>query len=153
MTVHRGSISPSSQGEIAGSATYHAVSKLGFSTASKITLKIPSRSGNAGPISLNKEGGLFFSSDKRTFRSPTLGLVYWKGGYGSGFLKMVDGRNKSLVEYKDLRVSGVKMGVMEIYVEMGQEALDEVVVSGMAMLSEERTSMSSVAGSMSGASG
>ena len=44
---------------------------------------------------------------------------------------------KSLVEYKDMRVDS-KMGTMDIHVELGKEALDEVVVSGIAMLSEER---------------
>lgn len=94
-----------------------------------------------------------FSTDKRTLRSAVLGEVYWKGGYASGFLKLVDGRNKSLVEYKDQRVSGSKMAVMEIHMELGEEGLDEVVTSAMAMLSEEKTSMSSVAGSISGAGG
>ena len=80
--------------------------------------------------------------------------MFWKGGYAqTGFLKLVDGGNKSLVEYKDMRVSGSKMAVMEIYVELGQEGLDEVVVSGMAMLSEEKTSMSAMAGSIQGAGG
>lgn len=133
--------------DTAGTATYHSTNKFGFATASKITLKFP-----AGTTSLNKEGATFFSTDKRTLRSGVLGEVYWKGGYASGFLKMVDGQNKSLVEYKDKRVSGSKMAVMEIHVELGQEGLDEVVTSGIAMLSEERTSMSNTAGAMSGQS-
>ncbi|CAF9916476.1 MAG: hypothetical protein ALECFALPRED_010732 [Alectoria fallacina] len=130
---------------IAGTATYHSTNRLGFSTASKITLKLSS-----GTVSLNKEGG-FFSTDKRTLRSAVMGEVYWKGGYSSsGFMKLVDGTGKSLVEYKDKRVSMNRMGVLEIHVELGQEALDEVVVSGIAMLSEERTSMAGTAAAMSG---
>ena len=62
-----------------------------------------------------------FSTDKRTLMSKALGTVFWKGGYASGFLKLVDEGDKSLVEYKDQRVSGRKMAVMEIHVEMGQE--------------------------------
>ena len=78
--------------------------------------------------------------------------MFWKGGYASGFMKLVDGHDKSLVEYKDKMVSGDKMAVMEIHVELGQEALDEVVTSGVAMLSEEKTSMRATAGAMSGQS-
>ena len=70
-----------------------------------------------------------------------LGEVYWKGGYAeTGFQKLVDGNGKSLVEYKDKRVSMDKTGVLEIHMEVGQEGLDEIVVSAIAMLSEERTS-------------
>ena len=56
----------------------------------------------------------------------------------------MDANGKSLVEYKPMRVDS-KMGIMEIHVELGKEGLDEVVVSGIAMLSEERTSMSATA--------
>ncbi|KAL9066465.1 MAG: hypothetical protein Q9161_007528 [Pseudevernia consocians] len=128
---------------IAGTATYHATKKLGISTASNITLGLPS-----GTVSLNKEGGLF-SSDKRTFRSAELGEVHWKGGYSeTGFMKLVDANGKSLVEYKAQRV-GSKIGTLEIDTELGQEGLDEVVVSGIAMLSEEATSMSATAAAIS----
>lgn len=143
MTVYYGD----DRSNVAGTATYHATNKLGFSTASKITLKLPS-----GTLSLNKEGG-FFSTDKRTLRSAAMGEVFWKGGYSmTGFLKLVDGKGKSLVEYKDQRVSGSRMGIIEILMELGQEGLDEVVVSGMAMLSEEKTSMSATGAAMSGQS-
>ena len=143
MTVNRGD----DRTAIAGTATYHSTNKLGFATASKITLKFA-----GGTTSLNKEGGIF-STDKRTLRSELLGgEVFWKGGYASGFMKLVDGQDKSLVEYKDKMVSGDKMAVMEIHVELGQEALDEVVTSGVAMLSEEKTSMRATAGAMSGQS-
>lgn len=141
MTVFRGD----DQNTIAGTATYHATSRIGFATASKITLKLPS-----GTVSMNKEGG-FFSTDKRTLRSAVLGQIYWKGGYSeTGFMKLVDGKGKSLVEYKDKRVSMDKTGVMEIHMELGQEGLDEVVVSGIAMLSEERTSMGGTGAALSG---
>lgn len=130
---------------IAGTATYHATKRFGFATASKITLKFSS-----GTVSMNKEGG-FFSTDKRTLRGGVLGEVYWKGGYAeTGFQKLVDGSGKSLVEYKDKRVSMDKTGVLEIHMELGQEGLDEVVVSAIAMLSEERTSMGGIAAAMSG---
>lgn len=132
MTVFHGD----DRNNITGTATYHATKTLGFATASKITLKLAS-----GTVSLNKEGG-FFSTDKRTLRGGVLGEVYWKGGYAeTGFQKLVDGNGKSLVEYKDKRVSMDKTGVLEIHMEVGQEGLDEIVVSAIAMLSEERTSM------------
>ena len=66
----------------------------------------------------------------------------------TGFMKLVDGKAKRLVEYKGRRVMS-RMGTMEIDVELGQEGLDEVVVSGIAMLSEEMTSMGSSAAALS----
>ena len=140
MTVYRGD----DLNNVAGTATYHATKKLGFSTASNITLQLPS----GGEVSFNKEGGLF-STDKRTFRSAALGEVYWQGGNSmTGFIKLMDGKGKSLVEYKAMRVMG-RMGTMEIDVELGQEGLDEVVVSGIAMLSEGMTSMGASAAALS----
>ena len=139
MTVYRGD----DLNDVAGTATYHATKKLGFTTASNITLQLPS-----GVVSLNKEGGLI-STDKRTLRSAALGEVYWQGGYSmTGFMKLVDGKGKSLVEYKAMRVTS-RMGTMEIHVELGQEGLDEVVVSGIAMLSEGMTSMGTSAAALS----
>ena len=139
MTVYRGD----DLNDVAGTATYHATKKLGFTTASNITLQLPS-----GEVSLNKEGGLI-STDKRTLRSAALGEVYWQGGYSmTGFMKLVDGKGKSLVEYKAMRVTS-RMGTMEIHVELGQEGLDEVIVSGVAMLSEGMTSMGTSAAALS----
>ena len=139
MTVYR----DDDLNDVAGTATYHATKKLGFTTASNITLQLPS-----GEVSLNKEGGLI-STDKRTLRSTALGEVYWQGGNSmTGFMKLADGKGKILVEYKAMRVVS-RMGTMEIDVELGQEALDEVVVSGIAMLSEEMTSMGTSAAALS----
>lgn len=143
MTVIRASDTKS----IVGSATYHSTkNKFGVSTASNITLKFPS----CGTVSLNKEGG-FFSNDKRTMRSALLGQVYWssrqvnnpwkRGRLETSFMKMADGNGKALVEYKDEGHTLKRMGSMEIGVELTQEGLDEIVVSGMAMLSEEQTGM------------
>ena len=139
MTVFHGD----DRNQVVGTATYHTTNKFGFSTASKITLKLPS-----GTVPLDKEGG-FFSSNKRTLRSAVLGEVYWKGGsHQSGFFKLVDGNGNSLIEYKAMRLTG-KMGTLEIDTELGQEGLDEVIVSGMAMLSEEMTSMGATAAAIS----
>lgn len=127
-----------------GNATFHATKKFGISTASNITLKLAS----SGIVSLNKEGG-FFSNDKRTMQSTVLGQLYWssrqannpwKGGrLETSFMKLVDTSGKTLVEYRDGGQTLKRMGVMGIYAELTQEGLDEVVVSGMAMLSEEQT--------------
>ena len=139
MTAYHGD----DRSKVAGSATYHATKKHGFATANNITLKFPS-----GTVSMCKEGG-FFSTDKRTLRSAALGEVYWKGGYSmTGFLKLVDGNGKSMVEYKGMRVGG-RMGTLEIDTELGQEGLDDAVVSGMAMLSESFTSLGNTAAAMS----
>lgn len=67
-------------------------------------------------------------------------------------MKLVDGDGKSLAEYKAMRVDG-RMGTMEVDMELGQEGLDEVVVSGIAMLSEEMSSMSATAAAASAAGG
>ena len=66
----------------------------------------------------------------------------------TGFMKLVDGKGKRLVEYKAMKVMS-RMGTMEIDVELGQEGLDEVVVSGIAMVSEGMTSMGTSAAALS----
>jgi hypothetical protein len=46
------------------------------------------------------------------------------------------------------------MGVLGIYVEpLSEEMLDEIVVSGLAMISEQKTSMTSTAAAISSAGG
>lgn len=140
MTVIRAS-DPKS---IVGTATYHATKKFGLSTAPRIILTLPS----AATAPLNKEGG-FFSNDKRAMRSAVLGQVCWssrqvnnpwKGGRAeTSFMRLVDANGKTLVEYKDEGHTLERMGVVEVGVELTRGGLDEVVVSGMAMLSEEQT--------------
>ena len=131
MTVIRAS-DPSS---IVGSATYHPAKKFGLPTGSNISHKIPSTC----IVSLNREGG-FFSNDKRTMRSAVLGHVCWSGRHVNnpwkgGRLE----RRKTLVEYRDEGHTLKRMGVWEIGVELAEDGLDEVVVSGTAMMSEEQT--------------
>ena len=131
---------------VVGSATYQQKKKFGVSASSNITLKFPS----SGTVSLNKEGG-FFSNDKRTMRSAILGQVYWSsrqvnnpwkaGRLETSFMKLSDMSGKTLVEYKDEGHSLKRMGVMNVYAELNEEGLDEIVISGMAMLSEEQTGM------------
>jgi len=46
------------------------------------------------------------------------------------------------------------MGVLGIYVEpLSEEMLDEIVVSGLAMISEQKTTMTSTAAAISSAGG
>ena len=140
MTVFNGSNTDS----IVGSATYRATKKYGLSAASRIILKLPS----SGTVSLDKEGG-FFSNNKRTMPSKVLGQVDWssrlinnpwKGGRSeTSFMKLVDTSGKTLVEYRDEGYTLKRLGVIEVHVELTQVGLEEVVVSGMAMLSEEQT--------------
>ena len=73
---------------------------------------------------------------------------------GSGFLKLVDGQGKEWARYLNRMYTGSKMGVFEIVVEpLAEEMLDEIVVGGLAMLSEEKTSMGGVASSIASAGG
>ena len=51
-------------------------------------------------------------------------------------MRLADAKGR---EYKDEGHTLDRMGVLEIGVELRQEALDEVVVSGMAVMSEEQT--------------
>ena len=54
-------------------------------------------------------------------------------------MRLVDASGRTLVEYKDEGHTLNRMGVLEIRIELTGEALEEVVVSGMAMMSEEQT--------------
>ncbi|KAK3167491.1 hypothetical protein OEA41_010618 [Lepraria neglecta] len=135
---------------IVGTATYYSQKKAGFfATSSKISLRI-----NSHTTPLTKEGGIF-SIDKRAYQSVQGSTFYWKGGYvGSGFLKLVDGQGKEWARYLNRMYTGNKMGVFEIMVEpLAEEMLDEIVVGGLAMLSEEKTSMGGVASSIASAGG
>ena len=136
----------SNTNSVVGTATYHRTKKFGISTASDIILDLPSSSSPA--ITLDKEGG-FFSNGKRTMETAVLGHVYWSsrqvnnpwqgGRLETSFMKLADESGRILVEYRDEGHTLERMGVWEVAVEVRQEGLDEIVVSGMAMLSEEQT--------------
>ncbi len=136
---------------ITGSATFYPNKKGGFfASASTIKLTVHDQD-----YEFNKEGGLF-STDKRTFRSASHGTLFWKGGYAaSGFLKMIDAKGKIVADYQNQQYSGKKMGIIEIMnlIDVDDEFLDEIVVSGLAMLSEQKTSMGAMAASISSAGG
>ena len=54
-------------------------------------------------------------------------------------MKLADTCGKTLVEYEDEDYTLKRLGVIEARTELTQEALEEAVVSGMAMLSEDQT--------------
>ena len=144
-TPHMTVIRASNTNSIVGSAMYHRNKKFGLSTGSNITLAFPYSSFET--VTLDKEGG-FFSNDKRAMRSAVLGHVCWssrqvnnpwKGGrLETSFMRLADASGRTVVEYKDEGHTLDRMGVLEIGVELRREGLDEVVVNGMAMMSEEQ---------------
>ncbi len=70
-------------------------------------------------------------------------------------MKLMDERKKIVADYQNRMYSGNKMGIIEIMnlVDVDDAFLDEIIVSGIAMLSEEKCSMTNVAANMSSASG
>ena len=58
-----------------------------------------------------------------------------------------------VARYQNRMYTGEKMGVFEIMREMGEGEVDEVVVSGCALISEEKTSMTGTATAISSAGG
>lgn len=136
---------------VTGSATFFPAKKAGFfASASIIQLHVHEKE-----YEFKKEGGIF-SLDKRAFHSRSNGTLHWKGGYAaSGYLKLVDRKGRIIADYQNRMYSGKTMGIIEItnLVDVDDAFLDEIVVSGMAMLSEEKTSMGNVAAAMSSAGG
>ncbi|MCJ1451249.1 hypothetical protein MMC28_001585 [Mycoblastus sanguinarius] len=146
MVVHRLSNSQSA----VGSATYFDKKKGGFfATASDIHLKIHDRH-----LSMNKENK-FFSTDKRAYDSIQGSKFWWKGGYAaSQYQRLEDGDGKLWADFRSTAYTGSVMGVLGIYVEsVSEEMLDEIVVSGLAMVSEQKTSMTNTAAAISSAGG
>ena len=54
-------------------------------------------------------------------------------------MRLVDASGRTLVDYKDEGHTLNRMGVLDTRIELTREALDEVVVSGLAMMSQEQT--------------
>jgi len=137
--------------KVTGNATFLSDKKAGvWSTSSMIQLQV-----HDDVYDFNKEGGVF-STAKRTLRTQSHGTLHWKGGYAaSGFMKLMDERKKIVADYQNRMYSGNKMGIIEIMnlVDVDDAFLDEIIVSGIAMLSEEKCSMTNVAANMSSASG
>ena len=148
MVVSRSSLDPSI---ITGSATFFPEKKIGFfSSASTIGLTV-----NDNTYNFDKKGG-GLRTNKRTLQTQSHGTLYWKGGYAaSGFLKLVDDNNRIIADYVNKQFSGRKKGIIEIMsmVDVDDAFLDEIVVSGIAMLSEESTSMGAIASNMASAGG
>lgn len=136
--------------EPVGNATYFDKKKGGFfATASDIHLTIHSRN-----TPMNKDGG-FFSTDKRTYSSVQGTKFVWKGGFAaSQYLRLEDDKGRLWVDFKNTAYTGSVMGVFNVYVEpLGEEMLDEIVVGGLAMISEQKTSMTNTAAAISSAGG
>ncbi|MCJ1276595.1 hypothetical protein MMC21_004401 [Puttea exsequens] len=145
MVVHR---IPSSTSPI-GSAIYFDKKKAGFfATASDIHLTVHSRQ-----FSMNKINKLF-STDKRGYKSIQGRQFWWKGGYAaSQYQRLEDDQGKLWADFRSTAYSGNVMGVLGLYMEeIEEEMLDEIVVGGMAMVSEQKTSMTSIAAAISSAS-
>ena len=136
---------------IIGSAVFRPTKKAGiWSTSSNIELKVHDQD-----YSFNKEGGVF-STAKRTLRTQSHGTLLWKGGYAaSGYMKLLDEKGNIVADYQNRMYTGSKMGIIQIMslVDVDDVLLNEIVTSGIAMLSEEKCSMTNVAASMSAAGG
>ncbi|KAL6718727.1 hypothetical protein ACLMJK_002961 [Lecanora helva] len=135
--------------KIIGSAIFFPKKKAGvWASSSDIQLAIHDDS-----YEFNKEGGTF-STAKRTLRTQSHGTLYWKGGYAaSGFMKLLDDKKRIVADYQNKMYTGDVMGVIEIMglIDVDNALLDEIVVSCIAMLSEEKCSMTSTAANMSSA--
>ena len=134
-----------------GSAIFFPNKKAGvWKTSSQIQLMVHDDS-----YEFNKEGGTF-STAKRTLRTQSHGTLFWKGGYAaSGFMKLIDERKGIIADYQNKMYSGSTMGIIEIMslIDVDDAFLDEIVVSGIAMLSEEKCSMTNIAANISSAGG
>jgi len=102
---------------------------------------------------MTKDGGPF-STDKRAFET-SRGTMFWKGGVSAtAFLRLVDDQGNTVATYKNEAYSGNVMGKFEIFTSpLEDNELDEVIVSGLAMLSEQKTSMGQTAANMASAGG
>lgn len=65
----------------------------------------------------------------------------------------MDGEGEVVARYENRMYSGDVMGAFEIMREVGEEEVDEVVVSGCAVISEEKSSMTGTATAISSAGG
>ena len=117
-----------------------------FSSADDIRLDL------YGRMTLMKKVGGVFSTNKRFFETSN-GTMCWKGGVAiSGFLRCEDSHKNMLATFKNTAYSGRAMGTFEIYSDpMEPQLLDEIVISGLAMISEDKTSMTGTAASLSSA--
>ena len=70
-------------------------------------------------------------------------------------MKLLDEKDNVVADYQNKMYTGKTMGVIEVMklVDVDDLLLDEIVVSGVAMLSEEKCSMTNVAANMSAAGG
>lgn len=148
-----------------GTANFISQKTGGIVTAHHVDLSInghqtplskiaPSSSSNSSSFLKTLKQAL--STDKRYFSTKQDTVLYWEGGVAaSGFLKLVDlATGSTVATYKNTAYDGRRMGKIDIFVQpLSQEELDEIVVSGMAMVSEQKGTMGQNAANMASAGG
>ncbi|MCJ1478197.1 hypothetical protein MMC13_006873 [Lambiella insularis] len=136
MTVRR----VSSLSHIIGTATLMFVRNYVFSSC-QLSVNINDRA-----LLVKKIRTGLFANSKRAFESASLREeIYWKSRSTSfGFLELVDGDERQLARFKN-SLRRKSLGSFEIVAEVEQEGRDEIVVSGLAILQEEMSSMGAVA--------
>ncbi len=148
-----------------GAANFIPRKTGGFATADHVKLSINGHQTpltKTAPSSLNQSSSFLkslkqaLSTDKRYFSTIRGTNLYWEGGVAaSGFLKLIDlATGSTVATYKNTAYDGRRMGKIDIFVQpLSEEELDEIVISGMAMVSEQKGSMGQIAANMASAGG
>ena len=76
---------------------------------------------------------------KRMLQTQSHGLIVWKGGYVAG-MKLTDGKQNTIAEFQNMSQARSKIGAIVIMkvIAVDDIFLDEIVISAMAMLSDEK---------------
>lgn len=139
MTIYRAS----DRFDPMGTATFTNIRSLLKPSKCQISLTIDSRI-----TSLNKVRTGFFANSKRALHAAALGEqeLYWKSrSTGFGILELVDGRDHRIASFKNSKTGAKLLGRFEIEADVDEDGRDEIVVSGLAVLQEEMTSMGTLA--------
>ena len=147
-----------------GTAAFIPMKRAGFSVADHVEISFHERRSvmtKRRPSESAAPRGAFgnfmqstFSTDKRFFQT-SRGLMCWKGGVAaSAFLRLLDEQGNTVATYTNTTYDGRRMGKIDVLADpLTQEELDEIVISGVAMISEQKVSMSQTAASMASAGG
>lgn len=144
-----------------GTANFIPTKTGGFATADRVSLTLhghqtfmtKSKPSDAASSSVFSSWvSAAFSTDKRYFTT-SRGRMCWKGGVAaSGFLKLQDSEQNTVATYKNTAYDGRRMGKIEIYADpLTQQELDEIVISGLAMISEQKVGMGQTAANLASA--
>ena len=130
----------SGQEQLVGRATYQTVKRFGFLKTPNIHLHMK---GNPTSVSIDKEPGLF-NFNKRILHSATLGQLHfrtrvgdnpWKAGAPeTTFMSCTNEAGLVLAVYREEEYDIKRMGHLEVEAGLKEEALDEVVMSSMAVV-------------------